>query len=490
LDSHYEYENEVPVTNDLGAFDIHEFNILDGGKTALVTTYRPEFLNLTDIGRSLEQGWVMTGGFEEIDVATGSVVFEWRSLPHIPLDESTTVLPDAPSANPPGWDYLHVNSVDKNADGDYLLSARFTDTIYLISGEDGHIIWRLGGRQSDFVLQNFRFYRQHNVRFLESNSTHIILSFLNNASDEVSQDEPRSSALVVILDITAMTAIAVKRYNRPDGGLSRLRGNVQMLPNGNVFVGWSERGYHSEFTDNGTCVLEAQFVSDRFSTYRSYKFDFRGRPNTPPDLRAFVYGSPPSKTTTVFYVSWNGATDVASWNFYAQATAGGQPVLIGNVPRAGFETMFVSDGYMNWVSAEALDADGTPLSMSEIHDTTVPDDWLAAASGSLEKLPVPQDPETVFGSSGDGATKMEDAQTEDMDAEEDEKKAAEAAAAATAAVLAHDFLSGIGGLLILTLAVVSIGLLAGVSICALRGHHRHSSYHEIPSERRPTLRAA
>lgn len=475
LNSHYEYENEVPVTNDLGAFDIHEFKILDGGKTALVTVYRPEVLNLSGINLPTEQGWVMTGGFEELDVATGRVLFEWRSFPQIPLEESTTPFPDIPSMYPPGWDYLHVNSVDKNADGDYLLSARFTDTIYLISGQDGHIIWRLGGRKSDFVLENFRFSRQHHARFLESNSTHITISFLNNASDEESQNEPQSSALIVILDIAAspMTATAIKRYSRPDGGLSRLRGNAQLLPNGNMFVGWSEQGYHSEFTPDGTCVMEARFISDRFSTYRAYKFDFHGRPQTPPDLKAFVYGSPSSSPTTVFYVSWNGATDVASWNFYARATADGQSVLIGNAPKTGFETMFVSDGYMDWVSAEALDADDTPLGISEIHRTIVPNDWLAAGFGLDENRPVPQDPETVVGGNDDDAP----SEMEHGDEHADEH----AAATGADATLAHEFLGGIGGLLVLILVMTSIGLLAGASICALRGRRhrrRQARYHE------------
>lgn len=386
----------------------------------------------------------------------------------IPLEESTTPFPSAPSMDPPGWDYLHVNSVDKNADGDYLLSARFTDTIYLISGKTGHIIWRLGGHKSDFVLQNFRFYRQHHARFLESNSTHITISFLNNASDEESQDEPQSSALIVVLDIAAspMTATAIKRYSRPDGGLSRLRGNAQLLPNGNMFVGWSEQGYHSEFTPDGTCVMEARFSSDRFSTYRAYKFDFHGRPQTPPDLKAFVYGSPSSSTTTtVFYVSWNGATDVASWTFYARATADGQSVLIGNAPKTGFETMFVSDGYMDWVSVEALDADGNSLARSEVHRTIVPNDWLATGFGGLDddNRPVPQDPEAVVvgGKDNDAPPPSEMGHADEH-----------AAATGADATLAREFLAGIGGLLILTLVMTSIGVLAGASICALRGRRR------------------
>lgn len=106
LDGHLQYENVVPVTNDLGAFDIHEFNVLDGGKTALATAYRPEFLDYGEFGRPDDHGWVHTGGFVELDIETGDVVYEWRSLGRIPLDESTFPSPEPPDSAPPGWDYM------------------------------------------------------------------------------------------------------------------------------------------------------------------------------------------------------------------------------------------------------------------------------------------------------------------------------------------------------------------------------------------------
>ncbi|KAL1854700.1 hypothetical protein Plec18170_004791 [Paecilomyces lecythidis] len=404
-DQRYEHENIVGVTNDLSAFNMHEFKVLDGGKTALACTYRSENVDFADLGRPGETGWVIIGGFEEIDTATGKVLFEWSSRNHVPLNESSFSIPgNELPRDAPGWDYIHVNSVDKNANGDYLLSARFTNTIYLISGQDGHIIWRLGGEQSDFD-QNFDFYRQHHAQFVPSDDNETVISFLNNASDEGSQKDLTSTALIVKIDTTSspMTARVVKSFERPDGELTRLRGSVQILSNpggkgdGNVFVGWSEQGYHSEHSPSGKCLMEARFLSPRFSSYRTFKLpnnNFHGRPSEPPAVKSFVYASAISPTVittvTVFYVSWNGATDVASWNFYAQAQDSSAPVLVGNVQKTDFETMFMADGYLDWASAEALDINGNSLGWSEVQRSILPETW--SQSGLSIK---PDDPSEI-----------------------------------------------------------------------------------------------
>ncbi|KAB8067656.1 ASST-domain-containing protein [Aspergillus leporis] len=474
LDQHYDAEKAVPVTNDLKAFNMHEFNILDGGKTALACAYRNKYMNLGDLGRPDEYGWVVTGGFVELDTTTGEVLYEWNSEGYVPIHESVKVDPYTPASGEPGWDYVHVNAVDKNAAGDYILSARFTSTIYLISGQDGHIMWRLGGENSDFV-QDFTFSKQHHVRFVESNTTHTTISFLNNASDEDEQDENTSAALIVQLHTSAspMTAKVIERYNRPDGDLTRLRGSVQKLTNGNVFVGWSERGYQSEHSPDGKVLMQASFASTRFSSYRSYKFEFVGRPSTPPDVVSSVYGTDESDLTTILHVSWNGATDVASWNFYAQVNRDGVPVLVGNTTKVNFETMYIADGYLDWISVEAVDKDGNVLGTSEISRTETPSNWrLAGFQGDVK--PTPHDPSILYGTKTVADDDLDDAE----DTDEDYLKTQEAA---EAVYKAWEVIRGIGGLLIFVLVLCSTGgLLAGIYWYFRRRSMR--AYHGVASE--------
>jgi hypothetical protein len=145
---------------------------------------------------------------------------------------------------------------------------------------------------------------------------------------------------------------------------------MQTLPNNNVLISWSDAGYHSEFTPSGECVLEAKFASGRFSTYRGYKFDFVGHPSEPPILKCFVYGVRPETSTTVCYVAWNGATEVASWRFFTMTTG-----TVGTVPKVDFETVFMIEGHINSIWAEALDVHGRTLGQSGIVESVVPSSW-------------------------------------------------------------------------------------------------------------------
>ncbi|KAJ6089819.1 hypothetical protein N7467_005035 [Penicillium canescens] len=396
LRNDYEHDRKLPLRRDLGIFDIHEFNIRPDGKSALVSIYLSHEITLEDFGRPGEPTWLESGGFAEIDMNTAEVIQWWDSFNRIPLYESVHYGPGSVAEGHPGWDYVHINSVDKNEAGDYLISARFTNTIYMISGINGDIMWRLGGAYTNFQ-QDFTFSKQHDAKFVESNGTHHIISFLNNASDEEFNEENMSSSMFVELDTGAnpMTARVIRRYNRPDSELSRLRGNTQQLPNDNVFTCWSKGGYISEHGADGELLFTANFTSPRYSSYRGYKFEFTGRPNTPPDVVASVSGTDETNMVTSFWVSWNGATEVATWNFYAQASEFHFPVLIGSTPKFDFETMFVSAGYLDWVSAEAVDVNGTVLGKSEVHRTKYPN-WNSVGYKGKSSQPRPNDPSIIY----------------------------------------------------------------------------------------------
>ena len=258
----------------------------------------------------------------------------------------------------------HANSIDKNEDGDYLICSRFTDAIFKISGEDGHVIWQLGGGNSDFELSGFNFSRQHDAQWVSYDENKEVISFLDNAADTQARTSDTSSALFVELDKTAHppTARVLQRIWRPDGKLTEARGNFQRFGShsDNVVVSWSEDGYITEHDKAGKMLLETRFRSDRMVTYRSYKFNFTGAPIDPPDVKVFAFGESAETALTIAYVSWNGATEVASWRFY-----GSKSVLLGTVPKTGFETVFQKQGYHKAIYAEALDFDGVVLGKSK-----------------------------------------------------------------------------------------------------------------------------
>lgn len=501
LDKHYKETNRVYQPDELHDFNMHEFNILPGGKSAVACTYHSQVVNLADFGRPTEESWVVTGGFVELDMETSEVLAQWNSKDTIALSESNLFHSWDAAWGEPGWDYVHINAVDKNEAGDFIISLRFTNTIYGISGENGEIMWRLtSGPEGDFDM-DFTFSKQHDVKFVSSNGTHHVISMLNNASDERGNDENMSSVLFIEMDTEAMTARVINRINRPDSSLTRLRGSAQTLPNGNIFAGWSERGYQSEHAPNGDILMTARFVSTRYSTYRAYKSEFVGRPAAPPDVVASVYGTNDDDTTTIIHVSWNGATDVAGWNFYAKAYDRGGDVLIGHATKSDFETMYIVDGYMDWISAEAVDADGKAMGKSRVQRSDIPSNWKAVGFQGSESGPSPDDPSIINqvnegteeasadkevtdteSSENTDAHHNDDSMDMDMGSDSETPQTyADAKEVAKAVYRAYEVIRGVGGLLIFILVACSVGgILTG--IWRFIKQRKRRSYQHVPSE--------
>ena len=108
--------------------DLHEFR-LTAQDTALVTIYNPIPRDLSSVGGP-RNGKVVDAIVQEIDVPTGLVRFEWHSLGKVGLGESYS----RPSHNPNlAYDYLHVNSISPDTDGNLLVSGRGTWAVYKVT---------------------------------------------------------------------------------------------------------------------------------------------------------------------------------------------------------------------------------------------------------------------------------------------------------------------------------------------------------------------
>ena len=374
MNKHYQIVQSIePVGSSVSA-DLHEFNLLPNGKSALMTIYHPRAYDLTAYGIVNGLGYIQDSVFQEVDVDTGELIFEWRSLDHIDPTEgyvdpaSTEISGDGMKDTP--WDYFHINSIDKNTDGDYLISARHVSCIYKISGKDGHVIWRLHGAKSDFDLENFGFSSQHDARWHFENSTHTILSLFDNASNGYNQTEAFSTSMIVQIDHNKRTARLLQDYTAPHnkgGLLSKSQGNTQVLPDGHVITGWGSHAYLTEHLANGTCVFFGWTAITGTMVYRVYKANWTADPLTAPNIWSFSK----SRKSTVFYASWNGATKVTHWKFYTSNTRSGPWQLASTVKKTGFETSYKHDAYTEWTYVEALHNDKV-LRRSSVEKTFVP----------------------------------------------------------------------------------------------------------------------
>ena len=393
MDKHYRTVKTIEAYGAGTSSDMHEFKMTpySHGTSMLTTVYQPRQYDLTTNPKfniKGGMGWIAEGVFQEIEIDTGRLLFEWRSLDHIDPGEVWT-WPHSTDTSGEGttewhpWDYFHLNSIDKNKDGDYLLSARHACAIYKISGKDGSVIWRMGGSKPDFEQTNFVFSYQHHARWISENNTHTVLSFYDNAANIFNSTDDHSHGLIVEIDHMERKATMLKRWGAPDtkGGIrSNSQGSMQILPDGNVHIGWGEKAFWSEHTPEGLPVLYAKlaYPASGVPSYRSGKYNWTGIPLTKPALWTFSkYG----QGKTAFYVSWNGATEVRSWNFFTSDSPSGPWTLVGNEPKFGFETLHWAKDYAEWTYAQALDAAGRVLEDSAIARTFVPSDKLRKHCG-------------------------------------------------------------------------------------------------------------
>ena len=93
--------------------DLHAFEITPQG-TALFTVYDAIRCNLSAYGGPAN-GAIADTLFQEIDLKTGLVRFEWHALDHVALAASYQSIAGAGTALSP-WDYFHINAVSPHGD--------------------------------------------------------------------------------------------------------------------------------------------------------------------------------------------------------------------------------------------------------------------------------------------------------------------------------------------------------------------------------------
>jgi len=348
VDDHYRTLAEVHAGNGYQA-DLHEFQITPA-RTALLTAYHAVHCDLAPIGGPAD-GAVTDSLLQEIDIRTGLVMFEWTSLDHIPLSASYSPIARSSTAAP--YDFFHLNSINLDPDGTLLVSSRNTWASDDIDPRTGQVLWTLGGKDSSFTeAAGAATAFQHDARAIAPG----LFSFFDNGASPQAHAQSRG----VVLDIDPQThGVSVEhQYLHPGHGLlADSQGSMQLLPNGDWFVGWGQEPDLSEFSAAGSLLFDASLPRG-YESYRALRAPWSATPLHPPALA--VAGAKA-------YMSWNGATGVAGWEVLEGPSAG-RLHRVGAVSSSGFETAVALPAARGRVfaQAQALGGSGAVLGSSPV----------------------------------------------------------------------------------------------------------------------------
>ncbi len=326
--------------------DLHEFKLMPNG-TAWLTAYNVIGWNLKSVGGPAN-GAAVDCIVQQIDVATGNVLFEWHSLDHVPVKRSYIGYSSSSA-----FDYFHLNSIDPLSTGTVLISARNTDGVYDLAQSTGKIVWTLGGKQSSFRMGKGTIFRlQHDAELHGKN----LLSVFDD--EDASPSYLPARGLILRLNYVKRSASLVAAFKHGHLIVSS-QGNVQLLPQGRAFVGWGQIGVTSEYNRKGKLLFDMRYSGSAINSYRAYLFKWEGSPSTAPSL---VVRKDRSGGVAV-YMSWNGSTKTRKWEVLGGPSANGLQPLATVVSR-GFQTRTRLQSAPAVVEVAAEDGQGNVLASS------------------------------------------------------------------------------------------------------------------------------
>jgi hypothetical protein len=285
---HYDvYDLDSNTTSEVRAVgvpaDQHELSTTRNGNFLLLSYALKDGVDLTGLSGNPTPGPNSTIAdcvVQEVDPG-GNLVWQWTGSDHIDPVTETTMSP-VPTSTVNGktvYDVFHCNSIDADASGNVLVSARHTNAIYDIRRSDGTVVWKMGGKPSNkdgasiITVQNDpygSFVQQHDARFLPNGDVSVF-------DNQNAQTGRAARGVEYSIDFTTNTAQPVYSFATPTGVPSCCTGNFRRMSDGHTVVDW---GYlltpslggpvFAELDSAGNDVFEVSFEA-RGASYRTAK---------------------------------------------------------------------------------------------------------------------------------------------------------------------------------------------------------------------------
>lgn len=350
---------------------------------------------------NITDGWLLDSYFQEVDLATNELLFEWSASDHVNITD-TYLTPDVSEQGKAEWDgmdYFHINSLEKDVHGNYLVSSRHMRSLYYIDGATGNIDWTLGGKRNQFTDLSagkaLDFAWQHHARWASSDLTSLTLFDNRNSRYEYAEDS-LSRGIILDLDYMTMSVKLAAEYRAPDNITSIREGSMQLLPdtNGNVLIGWGNEPAFTEYAADGTIIWDVRFGPldlnrESADNYRALKVNWTGTPTWAPKIAAgptnaglllpFALASnttnasvieTSTKNETAFF-SWNGATDIREWIILASSDdteLNTTACIMQTISKYGFESSIFIGSSARYVRAVAVSKNNVILAATAVLD--------------------------------------------------------------------------------------------------------------------------
>jgi len=183
--------------------------------------------------------------------AAGGVRFRWSAA-------SLFSISDWPLPNPNAFDLEHPSSLSISPDGGYVVSFQGMDEVTKIDSTSGAVLWRLGGRHSQFTIQDDPmngFLGQHDVQVLPNGNLLMLDDHFRGAPGP-------ARAVEYSLDTQNMVARMVWQYRPSPAVISPIMGSAQRLSDGSTLVGFGAAGRVHEVASDGAVRWSASLTSD------------------------------------------------------------------------------------------------------------------------------------------------------------------------------------------------------------------------------------
>ena len=268
-------QNEIDSVYCLNGYtaDNHDFLALANGNYVLFAYDEQPYAMDTVVAGGNPNATVEGFIIQELD-ANHNLIFEWKSWDHFHVTDNAYLNPWTGASLP----FIHVNAIDIDFDGHFLISCRGLDEITKIHRTTGEIIWRWGGTQNEFTCANdYPFTHQHSIRSLGNNR--YLLYDNGNYSAQYTGTINISRAVEYELDINLMEATKVWEFVHPDSLYTPSIGGVQRLPNGNTLINFgnlqiqNKGSIVTEVDSNNQIVFQLEYDLGG-NLYRAQKFDW------------------------------------------------------------------------------------------------------------------------------------------------------------------------------------------------------------------------